>query len=116
MKSSDILPLVVVLGFGGAIVYLLWKQNSTPATVVNNAPAQQCGASYLGVGASVPCSLLASGVKTAAKEVEKIAQPVTNQVKSATAGVQPWEYVVTPVAISHVTYNEAKKALNYIGL
>jgi hypothetical protein len=109
MKSSDVLLFVVVLGFGGVIVYLLMKQQTSVPTVVNNQAAQNCGASYLGVGASVPCSLLANGVKTAVGEVAKLAQPVVNQVKSATAGVSTWEYVVAPVAITHVTVNEIKK-------
>jgi hypothetical protein len=114
---NDYLPLLVVVGLGGFVIWYLTRQQ-TPPPVVNTTATQQCGASYLGVGASVPCQLLAAGIKQLSADAQAALKPVTqevsSQVKTATSGIKPWEYVVTPVAISHATYNEVKAGLNYI--
>lgn len=114
---NDYLPLLVVVGLGGFVIWYIMKQQQQPP-VVNTTATQQCGASYLGIGANVPCQLLANGIKQLSADAQAALKPVTSeigsQVKDATSGVKPWEYVVAPVAISHVTYNEGKKLLNYI--
>lgn len=110
---DEYLPLLVILGLGGVVIYVLMRQQQPPP-VVATAPAQQCGASYMGVGASVPCQYLAAGIKQLSSEAQKVLSPVTQNLKDAASGIKPWEYVVTPVAISHATYNELKKGLSYI--
>ena len=115
MKTSEFILLIALLGLGGAVIYLIMKQNQpNPPPPAIDKSGGQCGASYLGVGASVPCNLLGSAVKTAYGEVAKVAQPLTSEVKTASSGIKTWEYVVTPVAISHATYNEAKHLLGSI--
>jgi hypothetical protein len=107
---------IVVLGLGGAILYVLWQKNQAPppVTTVTDRSLGQCGASYVGVGASVPCELVGQGIKAAYQYTSHLVQPVTNEVKTAASGIKTWEYVVTPVAISHATYNEAKHVLSSI--
>lgn len=112
---NDYLPLLVILGLGGIVIYVLTRQQQQPPVVDKSAMAN-CGASYLGVGASVPCEYLAAGIKTLTSDVSKTLSPVTKQLGTATKGIKPWEVVVTPVAVSHVAYNETKAVLNYIGL
>lgn len=114
---NDYLPLLVVVGLGGFVIWYLMKQQQPPP-VVNTTASAQCGASYLGVGANVPCQLLANGIKQLTADAQAALKPVTSelssQVNTATSGVKPWEYVVAPVAITHVTYNEAKNVLSKI--
>ena len=110
---NDYLQLLVIVGLGGLVIYVLTRQQIAPP-VVDKISGQQCGASYAGTGLSVPCQLLANGIKTLTADAQKALKPITTQISSATSGVKPWEYVVAPVAVSHVTYNEAKKVLNYI--
>ncbi len=111
---NDYLPLLVIVGLGGLVIYVLTRQQQPVAPVVDKTTTANCGASYLGVGASVPCQYLAAGIKQLTAEAEKTLAPVTNNLKAAASGIKPWEYVVTPVAISHAAYNEGKKVLNYI--
>lgn len=109
---DDYLPLLVIVGLGGLVIYFLTRQQQVIPPPV--AAPSQCGASYLGVGASVPCSLLSAGIKQLTSEAQKVLSPVTQNLQAAASGIKPWEYVITPVAISHATYNEGKKVLNYI--
>jgi len=114
---NDYLPLLVVVGLGGFVIWYIMKQQQQPP-VVNTTATAQCGASYLGVGANVPCQLLANGIKQLSADAQSALKPVTtvigDQVKTATSGIQPWEYVVAPVAITHATVNEGKKVLSYL--
>lgn len=112
---DDYLPLLVILGLGGLVIYVIMRQQQ-PAQqpVVDRTTGAQCGASYLGVGASVPCQYLAAGIKQLSSEAQSVLKPVTTNLKTAASGIKPWEYVVTPVAITHATVNEAKAVLNYI--
>lgn len=106
--SDNVLPVLIVVGVGGIAIYLLSRPAPivTPPPVV--APTQQCGASYVGVGVSVPCQLIAQGVKALGNEAYTQLKKagVTQQVSIAASGIKPWEYAITPVAISHAAYNE----------
>lgn len=110
---KDFFPVLVILGLGGVVIYLLTRNQAAalpPAVDKTN----MCGASYLGVGANVPCEYLGAGIKYLSGEAEKALGPLKQEVGGAVRGIQPWEVIVTPVAISHVAYNEVKRAVSWL--
>lgn len=108
---KDFFPVLVILGLGGVVIYLLTRPKDAPLPV---AKPSNCGASYLGIGANIPCEYLAAGIKELADQAGQALQPVGHEIKTATQGIQPWEYIATPVAITHVGYNEAKRLVSYL--
>ena len=111
MDKEGVVVLLLIVGLGGLAVYIYTRPTKTVPAPVVLPPAQQCGASYAGVGASVPCTLLAHGVKELANGVASLATKtgIPGEVKTAASGIKTWEYVVTPVAITHVAINEIKR-------
>jgi len=110
MKSETFIILLVVLGFGGLAYYLL-SRPPAPPSVVNTSAVAQCGASYVGVGASLPCNLIGQGVKSLYEGAKSVVQStgIPGEAQKALGGIKPWEYVVVPVAITHATVNELKR-------
>lgn len=104
----DVWPVLMVLGLGGVVLYLLTRPKPVPQ-VVDRTTGGQCGGSYVGVGVSVPCEYLAAGIKYVANDIAKTAKPLTNEIKTATSGISAKELILTPIAISHVAYNELKR-------
>ena len=111
---KDFVIAVAVLGIGGAILYMLWRSQQQVPTTVTDRGLGQCGASYAGVGASVPCELLGKGVKTLYEGASELAQPVVSEGKKLTAGVKPAELVFAPVAATHVAVNGVKQAYHTV--
>jgi len=108
----EFFPVLIILGLGGVVLYLLTRPKAVPPVV--DRTLANCGASYAGAGVSVPCEYLAAGIKTLTSDIRNTLQPVTQEVKTATSGIKPIELIITPIAVSHVAYNETKRVLNYI--
>lgn len=108
--DKSFLPLLVILGFGGVVVYLLTRPNPIVAAPVVAPPQQQCGASYAGTGISVPCSLVGEGIKDVYNNAAKVLSKygVTQTVETGTKGFTAVDVVLAPVAINHALYNYAK--------
>jgi hypothetical protein len=109
MSEGVILIGVVVVG--GVVIYLMTRGPPAPPVVANPMGYGQCGASYAGVGASVPCELVGKGVKELYEGAKYIVDKsgLGSEAKTAASGIKGWEVVVSPVAINHVLYNEVKR-------
>lgn len=111
--SNDIGIFLVVIGFGGVAIYFLTRPPAVPMLppVLNTTSGGQCGASYVGIGASVPCTLLINGVKELGKDAYSVvkASGVPGEVKKATNGFGVADVVLAPVAATHAVYNEIKR-------
>ena len=112
--KDNFLPILVILGFGGIVVYLLTRPQTVPLAPVVSSPVQQCGASYAGVGASVPCSLIGEGVKEIYDKAAAVLQQngITPVVKTGVSGFGVVDVVEAPYAINHALYNYAKAGYN----
>lgn len=108
--KDNFLPILVILGFGGIVIYMLTRQQSIVAAPVVAPPQQQCGASYGGTGVSVPCSLVGEGIKTLYNDAQKVLTKygVTQTLKTGTQGFNAVDVIIAPVAINHAIYNYAK--------
>ncbi len=110
---KDFFPVLLVLGLGGVVIYLLTRSKDAALPPVVEK-TNMCGASYLGVGANVPCEYLGAGIKALGGAAEKALAPLKQELGKATSGIKPWEVIVTPVAISHVAYNEIKNVGSWL--
>lgn len=111
---NEFLPLLVVVGLGGVVIYLLTRQPTPTQYYDRSGGSGQCGASYAGVGASVPCDVLFSGIKTLGAKAEETLRPLTQELKTATSGFGVADVAIAPVGATHAVYNETKRALNYL--
>lgn len=116
MSNDNLLPILVILGFGGIAIYLLTRKTVPPVVAPVDKGLGQCGASYAGAGLSIPCDTAVKGIKALAGYIghTTAARTVAHEASIAASGIEPWEYVVSPVAISHAAYNELKR-LNPFG-
>lgn len=107
--KDNFLPVLVILGFGGIVIYLMTRPVAAAAPVVA-PPQQQCGASYAGTGVSVPCSLVSEGIKDVYNKAAAVLQKsgITPVVTTGTKGFGTVDVVLAPVAINHALYNYAK--------
>ena len=107
--NNNLVPMLLILGIAGVAVYLFTRPNpiAVPPPVVA-PPIPQCGASYAGTGVSVPCSLVANGIKSIVSNTEKVLSKygVTQQAKVATKDFGVADVALFPVAINHTIYNE----------
>lgn len=112
--KNNLLPFLVVLGFGGVVIYFLTRPNPVVAAPVVAGPIQQCGASYAGTGVSVPCSLVGEGIKDVYDKASGVLSKygVTSVVKTGTQGFGAVDVVIAPYAINHALYNYAKAGYN----
>ena len=102
------LAALVILGLGGiAIWYLTRPRTVAPSVPPVDKSLGNCGLSFAGVGTSVPCQTLVSGIKTLTNNT--VGKTLATETHKAVDGVAPWEAVVFPVAVSHVAYNELKR-------
>ncbi len=108
--KGDFLPVLVILGFGGIVIYMLTRSQPIATAPVVAPPQQQCGASYAGTGVSVPCSLIGEGVKDLYNDAQKTLSKygVTQTVKAGTKGFTAVDVIEAPVALNHAIYNYAK--------
>lgn len=103
-------PLLIVVGLGGVVLYLLTRKPALPPVVDKT---NMCGASYAGVGANIPCEYIGAGIKALGQGANQVVQSVGGEVHTAISGVKPVEVILTPIAISHVAYNETKRVLSW---
>jgi hypothetical protein len=112
--KDNFLPVLVILGFGGIVIYLMTRPVAAAPVVA--PPQQQCGASYAGTGVSVPCSLVGEGIKDVYNKAAAVLQKsgITPVVKTGTQGFGTVDVVLAPVALNHALYNYAKAGYNEV--
>ena len=114
--NDNFLPVLVILGFGGIVIYFLTRPQMMVAPPVVASPIQQCGAGYNGASVSVPCALIGEGIKEVYNKAASVLQKsgITPAVKTGTEGFTVVDVALAPVAINHALYNYAKAGYNKV--
>jgi hypothetical protein len=98
---------LLVLGVGGLFVYYIYRnQQEVALKQVTDRSSGQCGASYAGVGASIPCELIGQGAKAAYSWVKDESKPVVKEIKTATKDFGVLDVAQAPIGVTHALYNE----------
>lgn len=102
-------PLLIVVGLGGLVIWYLTRSDAALLPPPVYRPTDMCGASYAGVGASVPCDYIAKGLKALGESARNALAPVTQELGKATQGLGVVDVAIFPVGVSHVAYNELSR-------